>query len=103
MRSRHEAITCSHSFRFKLIIVYSHSDGRAEIQQTLFRTHMMGLTGVFMDSGALWSQEISKGTKHGVVDMAVSFGQAEIKSMVRQEVRKRWQRQWEEERKGQWL
>lgn len=83
--------------------VYSHSDGGAEIQQTRFRAHMMQLTGVFMDSGALWTQEISKGTKHGVVDMAVSFGQAEIKSMVRQEVRKRWQRQWEEEKKRRWL
>lgn len=42
-------------------------------------------------------------TEYGVVDLAISFGQAEIKSIVRQEMRKRWQEQWEEERKRRWL
>lgn len=100
MRPLHAVIRSDSS---SSLVRLQSSDGGAEIQQTRFRTHVMQLTGVFMDSGALWSQETSKGTKHGVVDMAVSFGQAEIKSMVRQEVRKRWQRQWEEERKRRWL
>lgn len=43
-------------------------------------------------------------TKHGVVDLGIGFCQTEIKSMVRQEMKKRGQKQWEEEKRGRdWM
>lgn len=42
-------------------------------------------------------------TNHRIVDLAVICGQAEVKSIIKLEMRGRWQKQWEEERRGRWL
>lgn len=109
------AVICSDSSSSLVSLQHCHSDSRAdvlgEIQQTLFRLHMMGLAVVFLWVPAhcgVWANEqadrvAKEAVRHGVVDMAVSVGQAEIRSMVRQGMRARWQKQWEEERKGRWL
>lgn len=42
-------------------------------------------------------------TNHERVDLAVNFGQEEVKNIIKLEMRGRWQKQWEEERRGRWL
>ena len=39
-------------------------------------------------------------TKNNDIDLAVSLSRTEIKSIVKQRLKEKWQKQWEEERKG---
>ena len=44
-----------------------------------------------------------KGTKRNHIDITVPFSKTEMKPTIKHKLRERWQKQWEEERKGRWL
>ena len=42
-------------------------------------------------------------TKNSCIDLVVSCSKTEINSIIKQRLKERWQKQWEEERKGRWF
>ena len=41
-------------------------------------------------------------TKKSIIDISINIGKTKIKGIIKQILNRRWQKQWEEERKGRW-
>ncbi|XP_037536736.1 uncharacterized protein LOC119413748 [Nematolebias whitei] len=109
------SVICSDSSSSVISIKNSCSESRPdiliEIQQTLFKISMMGLTVTFLwipahigiRGNEMADKAAKEATKHNSVEIEVKFSRAEIKSITKQRMREKWQKQWEEERKGRWF
>uniref|UniRef100_A0A1A8H245 RNase H type-1 domain-containing protein n=1 Tax=Nothobranchius korthausae TaxID=1143690 RepID=A0A1A8H245_9TELE len=109
------SVICSDSSSSLTSLQCSHSESRPdiliEIQQILYRVHMMGLKIHFLwipaHCGIRGNDVVDKLAKEAAVNTSVQldvrFCQTEIKCIIWQEMRKKWQKQWEEERRGRWL
>lgn len=108
-------IICSDSSSSLASIKDGHSVSRPdiliEIQQTLYRIQMMGLTVVFLwvpahigiKGNERADKKAKEGSKNCNIDIKVGFSKSEVKSLIKLRLRERWQKQWEEERKGRWF
>uniref|UniRef100_A0A1A8L2C0 Reverse transcriptase domain-containing protein n=1 Tax=Nothobranchius pienaari TaxID=704102 RepID=A0A1A8L2C0_9TELE len=109
------SVICSDSSSSLTSLRCSHSDSRPdvliEIQQSLYRINMMGLTIRFLwipaHCGIRGNEEVDTVAKEATistsVQLVIPFCRKEVKSMIRQEMMKEWQKQWEKERRGRWL
>ncbi|XP_035984330.1 uncharacterized protein LOC118557933 [Fundulus heteroclitus] len=110
-----KSIICSDSSSSLISLQNNQSDSRPdiliEIQQTLYRINMMGLVVNFVwvpahneIKGNEMADRMAKESTNKVrVDINVSFGITEIKGIIKQKAKDRWQKLWDEERKGRWL
>lgn len=67
-----------------------------EVQQTCTSIQIMGVTGVFLWVPAhtgLEDEAAKEATKKSVVDLLVSISKREIKNIIKQRLRSRWQKQ----------
>lgn len=58
-------------------------------------------TGV--DRNELADKYVKGVTKHRVIEMTVSYDKAEVKSIIKSEMKRKWQEEWHKESKGQYM
>lgn len=109
------AVICSDSSSSLISIQNNKSEGRQdiliEIQQTLYRNQMMGLSIILVwipaHIGIRGNELADKGakeaTKRNQTDMEVPFSKTEMKTMIKYKLREWWQKQWEKEHTGRWF
>ncbi|XP_048015377.1 uncharacterized protein LOC125247880 [Megalobrama amblycephala] len=89
----------------------SRSDVLIEILQTLYRIQMMGLEVSFcwvpahigVKGNELADECAKEATGKSDIDIKVNYSKAEMKFLIKQHVKNRWQKQWVDERTGRWL
>ncbi|XP_014880361.1 uncharacterized protein LOC106941759 [Poecilia latipinna] len=110
-----KSIICSDSSSSLFSLQNNKSDSRPdiliEIQQTLYRINMMGLTVNFVwvpahhgiKGNEMADRMAKESTNRVKIDINVSFSITEIKGTIKKKTRERWQKLWDEEKKGRWL
>ena len=105
------AVICSDSSSSLISLNNNKSDGRPdvliEMQQTLYRIQMMGLSIILVwipvhigiKGNELADKCAKEATKRNHIDITVPFSESEIKTTIKYKLKERWQKQWEEERK----
>lgn len=81
-----------------------------EIQQALYRIQMMGISVIMVwipahigiKGNKLADKCAKEATKGNNIDITVPFSKTEVKTIIKCKLKERWQKQWEEERKGRW-
>ncbi|XP_037531102.1 uncharacterized protein LOC119408373 [Nematolebias whitei] len=108
-----KTIICSDSSSTLISLQNSHSDSRPdillELQQTLFRIQMMGLTVIFLWTpahigirGNEAADRAAKAATKDQINFTISISKSEVRTIVKQKLKGKWQKQWEEEHKGRW-
>ncbi len=110
-----KTVICSDSSSSLISIKYGHSDSRKdillEIQQTIFRIQMMGLSITFvwipahvgLSGNETADRHAKEATRNNHIDIQVPFSKTEMKTRIKHKLKERWQKQWEEERTGRWF
>ncbi|XP_053089092.1 uncharacterized protein LOC113540370 [Pangasianodon hypophthalmus] len=108
-------LICSDSSSSLITIKTCHSESRAdimiEILQTIYRIQMMGICVAFcwipahvgVKGNELADEYAKEATKKVDIDMQIKYGKSEMKCLIKQHVKNRWQKFWEEERTGRWF
>uniref|UniRef100_A0A3B5Q0T1 Reverse transcriptase domain-containing protein n=1 Tax=Xiphophorus maculatus TaxID=8083 RepID=A0A3B5Q0T1_XIPMA len=109
------SIVCSDSSSSLYSLKNNHAISRPdlllEIQLITYRIQAMGLLVIFtwipshigLRGNELADKYAKLASKYSDIDILVPFSREEIKSIIKQKVKERWQRQWEEDRTGRWL
>ncbi|XP_037531828.1 uncharacterized protein LOC119409038 [Nematolebias whitei] len=109
-----QAIICSDSSSALISIKYNNTDSRMdillEIYHTLFRIQNMGLVVIFVwvpaHIGLVGNEKADKTAKkatHNPISFTVRMSNSEGKSKVKEELKKIWQRRWDEGLTGRWF
>ncbi|XP_027861616.1 uncharacterized protein LOC114137195 [Xiphophorus couchianus] len=113
--SSNGVIVCSDSSSSLYSLKNNHAISRPdlllEIQLITYRIQAMGLLVIFtwipshigIRGNELADKYAKQASKYSDIDILVPFSREEIKSIIKQKVKERWQRQWEEDRTGRWL
>lgn len=48
-------------------------------------------------------KKAKEATKYTTVDLLINFSKTEMRDIVKQRIKEKWQKQWDEERKGRWF
>lgn len=107
------AIICSDSSSSLDSLQNSHSDSRPdiliEIQMTLYRIQMMGMTVVFVwvpaHVGVRGNEMADRAAKEAAKSSCskVEVNISKTESIIKKRLKERWQKEWEEDRKGRWF
>ena len=108
-------IICSDSSSVLTSLQSSKSDSRPdiliEIKQILYRIEMMGITVVFVwvpaHIGVRGNEVVDKvakeATKCEEIELRINISKMEGKNIIKRKMKEKWQKRWEEERKGRWF